>query len=796
MRKRFGILFVLLVLGVVGCLDQSAKNDGQDEINVSSVSIGYIGCSNTRETVEGYHYLGGKKMWDYERRYGSGTLLDWSRNVDEKSKYWDAFEDLLEKYPETKTIWWQLCIMDEDRTTSYEHAEIILNKMRERVSDAIIYVSALADYTDSVCTITGTWGLEKGKELAQELDEKNDDVFAGPFLGPMSAKETARDGCHLRSPDGKRKLGNQMRLFFDAEEYSADEASIGYLGCSNTMQTVAAYWLGDSSDDRVLWKFNDQDLHEYDAGAVVDWTKGAEKGNKFWKTFDRYLENSPNTKAIFWQLCIRKEEPTSYEEALPVLEAIRQRIPGVVVYVSALPIYTEGVCEITGTAGIERAKVLAEEFAAKNEDVVPGPVLGPMTPYETGEDGCHLSVGGMQTIGNQMKKFFDQIENNPESASEENIDPENAEVDLEKREFSVEEPAEEQVWRRRIEAAMKPTLCSDVAKLMYLSSDYQGPLIDTHLHIPSIPDWSPEEDSLPPDPAPEGRFGGPQALLGWNVKMSEIACTLQREGTHQNFAFFPVYESGISMHQLEIWKRTMQKYPDIFTPFIMSSGNDGQPDGFPTVDAETLTEMLAKYPKLFQGYGEIGLYARENGGSPELPPDAPRLQEIYPLVKKNNLMIYFHLGDGHQDNFENMLKQYPDIIFIWHGDQLSVNEVKDILQKYPNAYYGIDEFFGGEREIFEMYVGKSKEEYLEAANLKFDQIISQAIIHWKPLIEQYPDQVLWGTDRGDAVWNYDLELGQMQVKIARAFIGKLSPAVQEKFAYQNAEKLIAASGNG
>ena len=348
---------------------------------------------------------------------------------------------------------------------------------------------------------------------------------------------------------------------------------------------------------------------------------------------------------------------------------------------------------------------------------------------------------------------------------------------------------EEQVWRNRIEKALAPSPCLDVPKLGYPSTYYQGPLLDTHLHIPSIPDWSAEEDEQMQDQTPEGRFGGPQALLGWNVKMSEIACTLKREGTHNNFAFFPVYEGEISLYQLEIWNRTMQEYPEQFTSFIMSSGNDGEPNGFPTVDAQTLKDMLAVYPRLFKGYGEIGLYARENGGSPELPPDSPRLQEIYPLVKKNKLVVYFHLGDGHKDNFEKVLKQYPDINFIWHGDQLSVDEVKDILSKHPNAYYGIDEFFGGEREIFELYVGKSKEKYLDTANTKFDKIISQALSHWKSLIEQHPDQVTWGTDRGDAVWNYDRDVGEMQVKIARAFIGKLNPAVQEKFAYKNAEEI-------
>lgn len=349
---------------------------------------------------------------------------------------------------------------------------------------------------------------------------------------------------------------------------------------------------------------------------------------------------------------------------------------------------------------------------------------------------------------------------------------------------------EEKIWRQRVENAMASSSCPDLPEPEYPSTYYQGQLIDTHLHIPSIPDWSPEEDNLPTDQAPEGRFGGPQALLGWNVKMSEIACTLMREGTHKNFAFFPAYEGEISLYQLEIWNRTMQQYSELFTPFIMSSGNDDDPEGFPTVDADALKEMLAVYPGLFEGYGEIGLYARENGGSPELPPDALRLQEIYPLVKEHNLVVYFHLGEGHKDNFEKVLTQNPDINFIWHGDQLSISEVEDILSKHSNAYYGVDAFWGHDQNLFHLFVGKSKDAYLEELNAKFNQVLNYAVSDWKSTIERHPDQFIWGIDRGDAVWNYDLEVGQMQVKLARAFIGKLNPLVQEKFAYKNAERLL------
>ncbi len=363
-------------------------------------------------------------------------------------------------------------------------------------------------------------------------------------------------------------------------------------------------------------------------------------------------------------------------------------------------------------------------------------------------------------------------------------------VIYEKEELSFEE----QVWRRRIEAAMAPVPCPDVPKPDYPASYYQGPLIDTHLHIPALPDWSPEEDSLPTDQGPEGRFGGPQALLGWNVKMGGIACTLKREGTRKNFAFFPVYQE-MPEQLLEVADRTLQQHPALFTPFIMSSGNDNEPGGFPTVDAAALRSMLAVHPGLFRGYGEIGLYARE-GGSDELPPDSPRLQEIYPILRQQKLAAYFHLGEGHKGSFKEVLRQYPAISFIWHGDQLSVEEVEEILDAHPNAYYGIDAFWGGDRDLFLMFVGKSKEAYLQALDERFDRVLRRAVRDWKDAIERHPDQFLWGIDRGDAVWNYDRDVGQMQVNLARAFIGQLDPAVQEKFAYKNAERVVTAAGNG
>lgn len=351
-----------------------------------------------------------------------------------------------------------------------------------------------------------------------------------------------------------------------------------------------------------------------------------------------------------------------------------------------------------------------------------------------------------------------------------------------------EEPltSEEKVWKQRIDKAMAPSFCQPIEKQMYPENYYQGPLIDTHLHIPAIPDSTPEEgeeeDNYNEEKNEEGAFGGPQAILGVNVKMSEIACSLQREGTMKNFAFFPVYPE-IYLQAIEIANKTMAQYSDLFTSFIMPPTEDT-----PTVEAPVLRKMLTVYPNLFQGYGEVGSSPTE---PKDPPPDDPLYLENYKIAREYHLLVYYHLGRGHKENFEQVLAAHPNMNFIWHGDTLSIEEIEEVLSQHSNAYYGIEGYQEGDYGIFPLFVGKSKQAYLDAMEKNFDGLVNAAVRVWKPLIERHPDQVIWGTDRGDAEWNYDVEIGQMMVKFARAFIGKLDPAVQEKFAYKNAERLLS-----
>ncbi|MDP2720483.1 MAG: amidohydrolase family protein [bacterium] len=341
-------------------------------------------------------------------------------------------------------------------------------------------------------------------------------------------------------------------------------------------------------------------------------------------------------------------------------------------------------------------------------------------------------------------------------------------------------------WNERIEAAMARSDCPDTGQPTVPATSYQGKLIDGHIHIPSI-----FTGGVTDEPGVEDRQVN--STLGLNLKMSELVCVLKHDGTSQAIAFFPVYKEMIGPH-LEIVKRTIERYPKTFIPFNMPPDNDGSKDGFPTVDATTLEIMLGVYPGLFKGYGEIGLYARD-GGAPELPPDSERLQEIYPVVRKNKLAVYFHLGEGQRESYKKAIKANPEIHFIFHGDQLikqeqdgrqDLSQIEDILSSAPNVYYEVDELWG---DVWLLRPQVTKEQF--SAHFKdYEPLLEKDVATWKGFIERHPDQVIWGSDRGITRWTVDLQVGRTLTSYVRAFIARLDPKVQEKYAYKNAQKIF------
>src|SRR3990167_2799894 len=341
----------------------------------------------------------------------------------------------------------------------------------------------------------------------------------------------------------------------------------------------------------------------------------------------------------------------------------------------------------------------------------------------------------------------------------------------------------------RIVNAFKDVDCPQKAKPAIDKSYYQGPLIDSHFHPPSIPDPSLGDTEY----LQERTF----TSLGVNITMSEVACMFRNDGTTPRniLSFFPVWPNIYKL-QLQVVRQAVEKFPGMFIPFINPPDSDNSVNGSQTVDAEELDKMLSVYPNLFAGYGEIGLYGHKGGARP-LPPDSPRLQEIYKTLRKHNIKrVFLHLGEGMKDSFERALKANRDISFIFHGDQLitqrqdgtqDISQVEAIVKNNPNVVYGIDELCG---DVFLQNEKGKKQKVLKHFS-DYEPLLEKDKATWKAFIERYPNQVMWDTDRGTYLWAMDLDVGRALVSYARAFIATLDQSVQEKYAYKNAERILA-----
>lgn len=195
--------------------------------------IGFIGCSNSRDAVQGYWTVGGKRIWfpNPNAVYGGGTPLTWAndlKNPTQSVKYWASFDRMNKENPGAKTIWLSLCLRaTESDVDSYNSAVTIINEAKKRIPGATIYVSALNGFVaPHACAITGKNGPQRAQTLADRLVSEGR-AKTGPDVGDLISDdqipsagataqntETVSDGCHPTTDVGEPKLGRELLKFF------------------------------------------------------------------------------------------------------------------------------------------------------------------------------------------------------------------------------------------------------------------------------------------------------------------------------------------------------------------------------------------------------------------------------------------------------------------------------------------------------------------------------------------------------------------------------------------------------
>src|SRR3989344_8098530 len=332
---------------------------------------------------------------------------------------------------------------------------------------------------------------------------------------------------------------------------------------------------------------------------------------------------------------------------------------------------------------------------------------------------------------------------------------------------------EETTTKEEIEEVPEEPKCSREFSPQFSSgSHYTGPLFDAHFHMPNLIDFSACEGK---DHTPPEEFNEHSDPILNNALLDKILCNFDKENVIGVIGFVMGVEEALQ-ETLNAAKTIEEKSPEKINLFLM-----------PTVfSIESLQDIEETNKGLFKGYGEMAFY---HPSYAETPPDSTEIGQIYKVAEKNNLIIMMHPSGRQETNVENAVKTNPNVKFLIHGPEPE-DYITSLMDKYPNVYYSLDAIlirldYPGAL----LYTVKSKEEFKSRFGKNYDQMMSEAINRWKSRIEKHPNKFMWGTDRSDP-WTNDEEVSALLEEFARDFISRLDPVVQEKFAYQNAEKLV------
>jgi hypothetical protein len=277
----------------------------------------------------------------------------------------------------------------------------------------------------------------------------------------------------------------------------------------------------------------------------------------------------------------------------------------------------------------------------------------------------------------------------------------------------------------------------------------------------------------------------------WDNELSleYLHCLFGGEGTTRAYGFHLLTKYSVTA-EIKKAKEIERQYPGMIVHFLMPAmfGPAINPD------LNAIRKALEDNPDFFRGMGELKMY---DGKSP----DDPYVLRLLDLAREYKLIVMMHPFNNHKTAVEKIVRQYHDVTFLFHGiaylyeggeghDIDNRDWLKKLIANNDNVYYSIDgglPFYGWKKEHKGLAV--PKEESLPYAKSQFNVYLENDITWYKKIIEQYPDRFLRGTDR-QFLPHFDREVSALMEEYSRAFIGRLSPSVREKFAHENAEKLL------
>lgn len=188
----------------------ASSGTGNGTAFLTNDSLGYIGCSNTQGSVQGYHNVPNEgHFW---QPYGTGGfgITAWAKP---NTNAWMAFKLMLKMNGQPKAVWIELCeqAVSPVNFTSVKDELSILRQYT--TPSTVFYISPLNLYAPGIlCHATGPNGVNDTIGFVNEAVAEGL-ALRGPVLGPLTTSMLVSDMCHPNQ-QGQQLVGNQLAAFF------------------------------------------------------------------------------------------------------------------------------------------------------------------------------------------------------------------------------------------------------------------------------------------------------------------------------------------------------------------------------------------------------------------------------------------------------------------------------------------------------------------------------------------------------------------------------------------------------
>ena len=317
--------------------------------------------------------------------------------------------------------------------------------------------------------------------------------------------------------------------------------------------------------------------------------------------------------------------------------------------------------------------------------------------------------------------------------------------------------------------------------------EYDGPLVDTHVHL---------------DPPVSGNIN--------EVFLEEMIKSINRAGVG-SIIVMPVPNEGIMimlnntlgtkqremLRQLAVGKIEVKVFYG--SEYISNWLHDVYRNGYSESELNEVLSRLSREmddPECY-GVGEIGLYHFNKTGKQnviEYPPIFEPFLTIVGLVAERGIWIDLHAepvdpsGTSYEDQvfggLELLYRKYLDLKLIMsHTAMTNSTNVRRILTTYPNVMMN-----------FKSIGNHNKWRNLEPITNPQLRLYED----WAQLFEEMPDRFMVGTDekfgrareRGAEPQISDLARYEETINTIRKILGSINPDAAELIAYKNAERIF------